>query len=556
MKKSSLLVALLGVVIGLLIALIVQTAGKRQRMMRVSGNDWRKIELVLQSIDENYVDSVDHKKVSDAVAAAALSALDPHSAYMPPQILEESEADLTGNFDGIGIQFNVPNDTAVVIEVIPGGPSEKIGLQPGDRLLKVDDTNIAGVHFPQDSMVRRIKGVAGSKVLVTVQRGREVIPFEITRGKIPTWSVDAAFMVSDTTGYVRLSKFSRTTEDEILLHCTELLSEGMRELVLDLRDNSGGYLDQACKLSNFFLPRKAMIVYLEGRNRKREEFRADGSGPFQKLGVKLLVDEGSASASEILAGALQDNGRARLYGRRTFGKGLVQEPFFFSDRSGMRITVARYYTPSGRCIQKPYSEDYDYEVLRRYESGEMVTADSMRVEKGGILPDVFVPCEECRGKRYNRETLEVRFRGKSIADVLDMTINQAVEFFANQPTILGKIKVLQEVGLGYIKLGQPSNTLSGGESQRVKLAAELARRDTGRTLYILDEPTTGLHFEDIRVLLDVLGRLVDKGNTIIVIEHNPDIIRSADWIIEMGPGGGRNGGEVLYCGTPKEEHTK
>ena len=413
MKKSSILVALLGVVIGLLIALLVYRVGENRRMMRVNGNDWRKVSLILQSIDENYVDSVDRAKVSDAIAAAALSALDPHSSYMPPQVLEDSEADLMGNFDGIGIQFNVPNDTAVVIEVIPGGPSEKIGLQPGDRLLKVDDTNIAGVHFPQDSMVRRIKGVAGSKVLVTVQRGREVIPFEITRGKIPTWSVDASFMVNETTGYLRLSKFSRTTEDEILLHCTELLSEGMTELILDLRDNSGGYLDQACKLSNFFLPRKAMIVYLEGRHRKREEFRADGSGPFQKLGVKVLVDEGSASASEILAGALQDNGRARLYGRRTFGKGLVQEPFFFSDRSGMRITVARYYTPSGRCIQKPYTEDYEYEVLRRYESGEMVTADSMRVEKGGILPDVFVPVDTTRAGSFyvacNRKATAMRF---------------------------------------------------------------------------------------------------------------------------------------------------
>ena len=183
---------------------------------------------------------------------------------------------------------------------------------------------------------------------------------------------------------------------------------------------------------------------------------------------------------------------------------------------------------------------------------ECCGGNGYRTIEMNFLPDVFVPCEECRGKRYNRETLEVRFRGKSIADVLDMTINQAVEFFVNQPTILNKIKVLQEVGLGYIKLGQPSNTLSGGESQRVKLAAELARRDTGRTLYVLDEPTTGLHFEDIRVLLDVLGKLVDKGNTIIVIEHNPDIIRSADWIIEMGPGGGRNGGQILYCGEPKD----
>jgi excinuclease ABC subunit A len=183
---------------------------------------------------------------------------------------------------------------------------------------------------------------------------------------------------------------------------------------------------------------------------------------------------------------------------------------------------------------------------------ECCGGNGYRTIEMNFLPNVFVPCEECRGKRYNRETLEVRFRGKSIADVLDMTINQAVEFFEAQPNILSKIKVLQDVGLGYIKLGQPSNTLSGGESQRVKLAAELARRDTGRTLYILDEPTTGLHFEDIRVLLDVLRKLVDKGNTIIVIEHNIDVIQSADWIIEMGPGGGRNGGEILYCGIPKE----
>ena len=413
MKKSSILVALLGVVIGLLLALLIQLVAGRDRRMRVSDGDWRTVELILRSIDENYVDSVDRHKVTEAVAAAALSALDPHSSYMPPQVLEETEADLTGNFDGIGIQFNVPNDTAVVIEVIPGGPSEKIGLQPGDRLLKVDTTNIAGVHFPQDSMVRRIKGVAGSKVTVTVKRGTEVIPFEITRGKIPTYSVDAAFMVSDTTGYLRLSKFSRTTETEFLKSCLELVQQGMTELILDLRDNTGGYLDQACKLSNLFLPRRAMIVYLEGRHRKREEFRADGVGPFQDLGLKILVNEGSASASEIVAGALHDNGHAILVGRRTFGKGLVQEPFFFSDKSGMRITVARYYTPSGRCIQKPYSDDYDYEVLRRYDSGEMIHADSMRVEKGGILPDVFVPIDTTRAGPFyvaaNRKATAMRF---------------------------------------------------------------------------------------------------------------------------------------------------
>ena len=413
MKKSTILIALLGVVIGLLLAVLYGEIRSSRRSLRLNDSHWRKIELILESIDRNYVDTIDYNKVNEAVAAAALSALDPHSTYMPPQILQESEEDLMGNFDGIGIQFNVPNDTAVVIDVIPGGPSEKIGMQAGDRLLKVDSTNIAGVHFPQDSMVRRIKGVAGSKVLVTVKRGSEIIPFEITRGKIPTHSIDAAFMVSDTTGYLRLSKFSRTTELEFVQSTAELIDQGMRELIVDLRGNTGGYLDQACRLSNLFLPRNAMIVYLEGRNRRHEEFRADGRGPFQDLGLKLLVDEGSASSSEILAGALQDNGRARLYGRRTFGKGLVQEPYFFSDNSGMRITVARYYTPGGRCIQKPYSDDYDYEVIQRYESGEMVHADSMRVEKGGILPDVFVPVDTTRAGQFyiasNRKATAMRF---------------------------------------------------------------------------------------------------------------------------------------------------
>ena len=410
--KRSYLAALLGVAIGVLATLAFQKFSGRSGLMDV-GRNWHKVELILGSIDENYVDSVDHKKVTDAIAAAALSALDPHSVYMLPRTLEASEEDLAGNFDGIGIQFNVPNDTAVVIEVIPGGPSEKIGLQPGDRLIKVDTTVIAGVRFPQDSMVRRIKGKAGSKVTVTVRRGDETIPFEITRGKIPTHSVDAAFMVDDTTGYIRLSKFSRTTAQEFMISGTELLAKGMSRLILDLRNNSGGFLDQALMLTNMFLHEDDPIVYMEGLHRKREDFKADGNGLLQDVKLNVLINEGTASSSEILAGALQDNGRATIVGRRSFGKGLVQEPFYFTDGSGMRITVARFYTPSGRCIQKPYTEDYDYEVLRRYDSGEMVSADSMRIEDGGILPDVFVPIDTTRAGNFyvncNRKATTMRF---------------------------------------------------------------------------------------------------------------------------------------------------
>ena len=318
MKKESVLIAVLGIVIGILLSVTVQKLGSRKKILNVEG-DWRKINLILESLEKNYVDSIDKEKVTDAAAVAILSALDPHSIYMPPATLEQSEEELSGNFDGIGIQFNVPNDTAVVIEVIPGGPSEKIGLMPGDRLLKVDSMVIAGVKFPQDSMVRRIKGKAGSKVVVTVKRGREVIPFEITRGKIPTHSLDAAFMVNDTTGYVRLSKFSRTTYKEMLSASAELLDAGMTRMVLDLRDNVGGFLDQALSLSNLFLPKDSLIVYMEGLHRKKEVFRADGRGFLQDIGLAVLINDGSASSSEIVAGALQDNGRAPITGRRSFG---------------------------------------------------------------------------------------------------------------------------------------------------------------------------------------------------------------------------------------------
>lgn len=397
MKASSIIpIALLGIAIGAVGVLVAQRVAKPG----AGSSNWRKVELILDCIDRNYVDSIDRKKITDAVATAAMQALDPHSVYMLPQVLESSEEDLAGNFDGIGIQFNVPNDTAVVIEVIPGGPSEKIGLQAGDRILKVDSTIIAGVRFPQDSMVRRMKGKAGTKVLVTVKRGKESIPFEITRGRIPTHSVDAAFMVSDTTGYLRLSKFARTTSQEFLLASTKLLSQGMRSLILDIRDNSGGFLDQALSLSNFFLPKDAPIVYMEGLRRKRESYKADGRGLLQDIELKVLINEGSASSSEILAGALQDNGRATIIGRRSFGKGLVQEPFYFNDGSGVRMTIARFYTPSGRCLQKPYSEDYDYEVYKRYSTGEMSVADSMKVSDGGIIPDIFVPADTTRAGRF------------------------------------------------------------------------------------------------------------------------------------------------------------
>ncbi|MBR0300994.1 MAG: S41 family peptidase [Bacteroidales bacterium] len=429
-KYSSVAVALLGILVGALLVLTIQKASENKRLLRTEYRDWRKINLVLQSLDENYVDTVNRRAVTDAAISAALGALDPHSVYMPPAVLEESETELAGNFDGIGIQFNVPNDTAIVLEVIPGGPSEKIGLQPGDRILKVDDRNIAGVKFPQDSMVRKMRGPSGSKVSLTVLRDGETVPFEITRGKIPMNSVDAAFMVSDTTGYLRLSKFARTTYQEVLAACSKLKGQGMKRLIFDLRDNGGGFFDQSIYLADMFLPKGAEIVYLEGRTRARQDYRASGKGTLQDIALDVLISEASASSSEIFAGAIQDNDRGVIYGRRSFGKGLVQEPLYFTDGSGLRITVARYHTPSGRCIQKPYSssEDYAYDLYYRYRDGEMTSADSVKVNKneeyhtvggrtvyggGGIVPDVFVPIDTTRASDFyvacNKKATAMRF---------------------------------------------------------------------------------------------------------------------------------------------------
>ena len=429
-KYSSVLVAILGVLVGALAVLTYNKAMENRRLLRPEYRDWRKLNLVLQALDENYVDTVDRKAVTDAAITAALGALDPHSVYMPPAVLEESETELAGNFDGIGIQFNVPNDTAIVLEVIPGGPSEKIGLQPGDRILKVDEINIAGVKFPQDSMVRKMRGPSGTKVMITVLRDGETVPFEITRSKIPMNSLDAAFMVNDTTGYLRLSKFARTTYQEVVQASLGLLDRGMKRMIFDLRDNGGGFFDQAFLLADMFLPKGAGIVYLEGRSHPRQDYKATGKGPLQDIALDVLINEGSASSSEIFAGAIQDNDRGLIYGRRSFGKGLVQEPLYFNDGSGLRITVARYHTPSGRCIQKPYSstEDYAYDIYYRYRDGEMLNADSVKVDKndayttvggrtvyggGGIVPDVFVPIDTTRASAFyqacNKKATAMRF---------------------------------------------------------------------------------------------------------------------------------------------------
>ena len=405
----------------------------RRPTVKIPEGDWAKLILVLQSVDRDYVDAIDQKAVTEEILPELMARLDPHSVYLPPVELKAAEEDLQGTFDGIGIQFTVPNDTAVVSHVIPGGPSEKAGLLSGDRIVQVDDVVIAGTQTPQDSMVRLMRGLRGTKVTIHVRRDgvAEELSFPIVRDMIPVNSVDVAFMVNDTTGYIKLSKFARTTYLEFLKSALSLREQGMRRLVFDLRDNSGGYLDQALLLCNEFLEKGDLIVYMEGRNRPRNDVYADGKGSCRDIALAVLINEGSASSSEIFAGAMQDNDRATLYGLRSFGKGLVQEPLFFSDGSGIRLTVARYHTPSGRCIQKPYSDDYASDLYERYLHGEMMNVDSIRVNDslkyetrggrtvyggGGIIPDVFVPLDTTHYTEYlgkcNRQSLQVKYANR------------------------------------------------------------------------------------------------------------------------------------------------
>ncbi len=427
-KNNNILVALLGIVVGVLATLVVFKAWEPHRKFDGDYNRWRKLNLILQEVGNNYVDTINMESMTDAAVSAALAELDPHSVYLPSVELTESDEELSGNFEGIGITFNVPNDTAIVLNPISGGPSEKAGLIQGDRIVQVDNKDIAGVKMPQDSMIRLMKGPKGTKVKITVNRDGTLIPFDIIRDKIPVHCVDAAFMVDGTTGYIKLSKFTRTTYTEFTESSEKLVKQGMKHLVFDLRSNSGGYFDQSWKLANEFLERGDDVVYMEGRHRLRQDFEADGKGSLKDVRLTVLIDEGSASSSEIFAGAIQDNDRGTIIGRRSFGKGLVQEPINFTDGSGIRLTVARFYTPSGRCIQKPYDKDYAYDIYERYAHGEMTSADSMKVDTtavyytvkgrrvyggGGIIPDVFVPVDTTRVTQFyincNKKATAVRF---------------------------------------------------------------------------------------------------------------------------------------------------
>ncbi|MDG5799354.1 S41 family peptidase [Marinilabiliaceae bacterium ANBcel2] len=385
------------------------SSGNGGRMFVYPGKS--KVGNLLEIIEQQYVDSINISEIEEKIIPDILEDLDPHSVYIPEDKVELANQELDGEFGGIGVQFNMQNDTVMVISVVSGGPSEEVGIVPGDRIITVNDSLIAGEGIPTDQVVSMLRGEMGTVVNVGVERrGREdLIDFEITRGSIPVHSVDISYMIEDAIGYIKISRFARNTYQEFITGLSKLKSKGSESVIIDLRGNSGGYLDVAINMINEILAKDELIVYTEGKAVPRQDVYANGSGSFQDIGITVLIDEFSASASEILAGAVQDNDRGLVIGRRSFGKGLVQQQMSLTDGSAVRLTVARYYIPSGRGIQKPYDngiEDYYRDILSRFEHGEfyekdsIVMNDSLRYETkggrvvyggGGVMPDIFVP---------------------------------------------------------------------------------------------------------------------------------------------------------------------
>lgn len=395
-------------------------SGNKLGIINTSSN---KLNALLRIIDDQYVDSVNMADLVEDAMPQILEELDPHSSYFSAKDQEAANADLKGSFSGIGIQFTIQDDTIHVNNVIAGGPSEKVGLMAGDRIVEVNDTAFVGKIVTNQESMRRLKGEKGSKVKIGVYRPGEkgILHFTIVRGDIPVQSIDAAYMINDKFGYVKINKFGETTYPELLVALAKLNQKNCEGLIIDLRGNTGGYMAATIQMVNEFLPNNRLIVYTEGRKSPRQDYASNGTGSSQKLPLVVLVDEGSASASEIFAGAIQDNDRGTIIGRRSFGKGLVQQPIEFSDGSAIRLTIARYYTPSGRCIQKPYAKgndaEYEMDIITRYEHGEFFSADSIKQNKeetyytsigrpvyggGGIMPDIFVPQDTTGMTSYYR----------------------------------------------------------------------------------------------------------------------------------------------------------
>jgi carboxyl-terminal processing protease len=434
----------------------------------------RKLESLMQLIAYAYVDSTDEEKLTDDAIRAILKDLDPHSVYIPADELKKMNEPLEGKFEGIGIQFNIFQDTIMVTRPIPGGPSEKLGIRAGDRVVIIDGENVAGNGITNTDVMDKLRGDKGTKVTVEIYRRREpeLLEFEITRDKIPLNSVDASYMAEPGVGYIKISKFADSTVEEFKKALAELKTQGMESLILDLSNNGGGYLNRSIELADEFLTEGKQIVYTEGRSSPKQAYNSTAIGGFESGKLVVIINEASASASEIVSGAIQDWDRGLLIGRRSFAKGLVQKPFPLPDGSAVRLTIARYYTPSGRCIQKSYADGddaYDLDITNRYNHGELYSADSIKFNDslkfytdaerivyggGGIMPDIFVPLDTTQNSKYMTDLLRKSVLFEYILDYTDKNRSKLKSQYSDIETFKKEFTVEQKLIDGLIAYGE------------------------------------------------------------------------------------------------------
>lgn len=437
-----------------------------------------KIGQILRIINEAYVDTVNIDSIEEVAIEELLTQLDPHSVYIPARDLQQANEGLEGNFEGVGIEFSILDDTIMVANVLKDGPASKVGILPGDRIIKVDTTNVAGVGIKNEQVFKLLRGNAGTKVLVQLFRpdGKRKLAINISRGQIPIYSVDAALMLNNQTGYIKIERFAASTHQEFLEALEKLQTKQMKNLILDLRNNPGGYLSAATDIADEFLNDKKLIVYTEGRTQRRVEYRAENPGSFEAGKLIILIDEGSASASEIVSGAVQDWDRGVILGRRSFGKGLVQEPFQLSDGSAVRLTVSRYYTPAGRCIQKDYTEGveaYEHEISNRYEYGEVSDETKQRIKDstvyktdkgrkvyggGGIMPDVFVAVDTSYINHFYAAIFEQSLLSRFTYNYMDANRKKLTSTYQNAGTFNASFLVSNDLWNSFVSYIKQNST--------------------------------------------------------------------------------------------------
>jgi len=474
------------------------------KIFQLGGQSAGKVTNVLNYIKEDYVDTVKIDRLENKAIKEVLAELDPHSQFIAAKEFNQVNDPLKGEFEGIGVQFRIEKDTIMIIRAISGGPSEKVGIRGGDRIVTIEGDTVAGTGISNEEIISQLKGEKGTKVTVGIYRPGldDLVHYTITRDVIPTYSVDISFMPTDSIGYIKLSKFSATSYEEVKKALDDLIEDGMQKLILDLRSNAGGYLQAAIKLADEFLKDGKLIVYTEGKNRPKQFAYATSAGAFEEQEITILIDEGSASASEILAGAVQDNDRGMIVGRRSFGKGLVQEQMRLSDGSAVRLTVARYHTPTGRCIQRPYEEnrkEYYHEFYDRWKNGELESvdsiqfADSLKYETpggkivyggGGIMPDVFVSIKEEQSNDYIGDLLQKGIFYRFAFDYADQN-RQELKAYGSAEAFIDQFSVDERLLQEFLKEAKKSGVPKDPDlfQESVKEIRTLLKALIGRNIY-------------------------------------------------------------------------